>query len=52
MARLASVVSKLERSLLLGQAGIGGVVELLEAEGVQFDEGGFVDLARFLWDGG
>jgi hypothetical protein len=26
VARLASVVSKLERSLLLGQAGIGGVV--------------------------
>ncbi|QQR75831.1 MAG: tetratricopeptide repeat protein [Holophagales bacterium] len=34
VGRLASVVSKLERSLLLGQAGIGGVVELLERRGV------------------
>ncbi len=25
--------------------------ELLEAEGVQFDERGYVDLERFLWDG-
>ena len=25
--------------------------ELLEAEGVEFDERGYVDLRRFLWDG-
>jgi methylated-DNA-protein-cysteine methyltransferase related protein len=25
--------------------------ELLEAEGVVFDEHGYVDLARYLWDG-
>ena len=25
--------------------------ELLEAEGVEFDERGYVDLERFLWDG-
>src|SRR5262245_1583161 len=25
--------------------------ELLEAEGVAFDERGYVDLARYLWDG-
>ena len=26
--------------------------ELLEAEGVVFDDRGYVDLKRFLWDGG
>lgn len=26
--------------------------DLLEGEGVQFDEHGYVDLVRFLWDGG
>ena len=26
--------------------------ELLEAEGVAFDQDGYVDLTRYLWDGG